>query len=149
MKSKKNSQNNILIVEDDEDDYFLIKEAMEMAHMDYRHSWVKDGEELMNYLHRLKKGGKDGTNPSLIILDLNLPKKSGREALSEIKSNPELRSIPVLILTTSNAKEDISRSYDLGVNSFVQKPLRFEQMVEFFSVMNKYWFHFVKLPQGE
>lgn len=143
---KKGGGINILIAEDDDDDYFLIKEAMTEAHVVNPVRRVKDGEELMSFLFDNQKEKRPAFHPGLILLDLNLPRKGGREALEEIKSNTQLRKIPIIVLTTSNAKEDISQSYDLGVNSFVQKPLRFEQMVEFFSVMSKYWFHFAELP---
>ena len=137
---------DILIVEDDDDDYFLLKEAMAEAHVTNPTLRVKDGEELMSFLFDKQKKKNPTFNPGLILLDLNLPRKGGREALGEIKSNADFRKIPIVVFTTSNAKEDIFQSYDLGVNSFIQKPLRFEQMVEFFSVMSKYWFHFVELP---
>jgi CheY-like chemotaxis protein len=137
---------DILIVEDDDDDYFLLKEAMAEAHVTNPTQRVKDGEELVSFLFNNQKEKTRTFKPGLILLDLNLPRKGGREALGEIKSDAKLRKIPVIVFTTSNAKEDISQSYELGVNSFIQKPLRFEQMVEFFSVMGKYWFHFVELP---
>ena len=138
---------DILIVEDDDDDYFLLKEAMEVAHVSNATKRVKDGEELMSFIFKNHGEKKPSFKPGLILLDLNLPKKGGKEALGEIKANINFRKIPIIVLTTSNAEEDISQSYDLGVNSFIQKPLRFEQMVDFFSVLSKYWFHFVKLPQ--
>jgi CheY-like chemotaxis protein len=140
---------DILIVEDDDDDYFLIKEAMGEAHVINPVQRVKDGEELMVFLKSNEKDKNSHFHPGLILLDLNLPRKSGREALAEIKSNDLFRKIPVIVLTTSNAKEDISHTYQLGVNSFIQKPLRFERMVEFFAVMSKYWFHFVELPSAD
>ena len=147
--TKNNELVDILIVEDDDDDYFLIKEAMGEAHVNNPTRRVKDGEELMSFLVDQKKTTKSDFHPGLILLDLNLPRKSGREALAEIKSDDSFRKIPVIVLTTSNAKEDISHTYHLGVNSFIQKPLRFEQMVEFFAVMSKYWFHFVELPSED
>ncbi len=149
LMTKNSDAVDVLIVEDDDDDYFLIKEAMGEAHVENPTRRVKDGEELISFLSDNEKDKKSGFHPGLIILDLNLPKKSGREALAEIKSNALFRKIPVIVLTTSNAKEDISQTYQLGVNSFIQKPLRFEQMVEFFSVMSKYWFHFVELPSED
>ena len=87
--------------------------------------------------------------PALILLDLNMPRKDGREALKEIKSNPELRRIPIVVLTTSKAEEDILRTYDLGVNSYVTKPVTFESLVETIKVLGKYWFEIVELPQTE
>ena len=86
--------------------------------------------------------------PGLILLDLNMPKKDGREALAEIKADPQLRSIPVVILTTSKAEEDILRSYDLGVNSYITKPVSFQGLAEALRILNRYWFEIVKLPNG-
>jgi CheY-like chemotaxis protein len=110
---------------------------------------VEDGEELMDYLHG--RGQYVGTQakprPNLILLDLNMPRKDGREALKEIKSCPELRNIPVVVLTTSKAEEDILRTYDLGVNSFIVKPVTFDGMVEVLKTIGKYWFEIVELPR--
>lgn len=145
--TKNNVLVDILIAEDDDDDFFLMKEAMAEAQITNPIKRVKDGEELMLFLTNNKKEANPSFTPGLILLDLNMPRKSGREALSEIKSRADFRSIPVIVLTTSNADEDISQTYDLGVNSYIQKPLRHEQMVEFFAVMSKYWFHFVQLPK--
>ena len=99
----------------------------------------------MDYLHR-QNGYENAVLPSLILLDLNMPRKSGFEALQEIKSDPKLRRIPVVILTTSKAEEDIVRSYDLGVNSFIVKPVTFEALVETVRELGKYWFQIVELP---
>src|SRR5574340_1676975 len=115
---------DILLAEDDEDDYLLIAEALEESRLANKVHWVKDGEELLDYLYRRGNYAKpeESPIPGIILLDLNMPRKDGREALKEIKSDPGLRKIPIIVLTTSKAEEDILRSYDLGVNSFIRKP---------------------------
>ncbi|MFQ5444826.1 MAG: response regulator, partial [Nitrospinales bacterium] len=128
-----NKNSIIVIAEDDEDDYLLTMEALKEAGItEHQVKWVKDGEELMDFLNENidSKSSSDCPSPGMILLDLNMPKKDGREALSEIKSNPNLRRIPVIVLTTSKAEGDIFHSYDLGVNSFIQKPVRFKQFVD-------------------
>ena len=109
---------------------------------------MKDGEELMHYLRHQNdfSNPEKSPEPSLILLDLNMPRMDGREALREIKSDPKLRHIPVVVLTTSRAEEDVVRSYDLGVNSFIAKPVTFQGMVEAMKVLGKYWFEVVALP---
>jgi len=110
---------------------------------------VNDGEELMDYL--LNRGEFSNKTkhpkPDLVLLDLNMPRKDGKEALAEIKKDPELRKIPVVVLTTSGAEEDIIKTYDLGVNSFITKPVAFEGFVEVIKTLEKYWFQVVKLPR--
>jgi CheY-like chemotaxis protein len=112
---------------------------------------VEDGEELMDYLHRRGKFEKlrNEPLPGLILLDLNMPRKDGREALKEIKADHNLRRIPIVVLTTSKAEEDIVRSYDLGVNSYVTKPVTFKSLVELIKVLGHYWFEVVELPPEE
>lgn len=141
---------DILLAEDDEDDYLLIADALKESRLANKIYWVKDGEELMDYLHRRGDYSNPESSPSpgIILLDLNMPRKDGREALREIKSAPGLRRIPIIILTTSQAEEDILRSYDLGVNSFIRKPVRFEDFIEMIQVLGKYWFQIVELPGG-
>lgn len=135
----------ILMADDDEDDRMLTREALEESHLLNDFETVEDGEELMEYL--LKRGKyADKTRPGLILLDLNMPRKDGREALREIKANPDLRRIPVVVMTTSKAEEDILRSYDLGVNSFIVKPVTFNALVEMLKTIGKYWFEIVELP---
>jgi len=141
---------SILIAEDDEDDYLLTLEALKEAGIDNTPvHWAKDGNETLEYLSsRLNGGnGSSGQLPSVILLDLNMPKKDGREALQEIKSHPGFRKIPVIIMTTSSAESDITKSYDLGVNSFIQKPDRFQDLVHIVRVVFNYWLNTVKLPQ--
>jgi len=138
----------ILIAEDDEDDYLLTLEALKEAGVDNEVHWVKDGDALMDYLASATHGsnGTSGELPGLILLDLNMPKKDGREALAEIKSSPQFRKIPVIVMTTSSAETDIAKSYDLGVNSFIQKPVRFNELVEMAKALFDYWIRTVKLP---
>ncbi|MGE5894837.1 MAG: response regulator [bacterium] len=138
----------LLIAEDDEDDFILIKETMEKGRLSNEIRWVKDGEELMEYLCRRGEYRDPGKAPfpGLILLDLNMPRKDGREALKEIKADEKLRSIPVTIFTTSRTEEDIIRSYDLGVNSFIQKPVRYDAFVEAVKALGRYWFEIVALP---
>jgi two-component system, response regulator len=139
----------ILIADDDEDDRLLTKQALEEAHLSNDVRYVEDGEELMDYLHRRGAyAGQDGKapRPGLILLDLNMPKKDGRECLREIKSDEDLRDIPVVVLSTSREEEDIARSYKLGVNSFISKPVTFTGLVDALKVMGRYWFELVELP---
>jgi two-component system, response regulator len=138
----------ILIAEDDEDDFLLTRDAFREAGVNTDLRWVKDGEELMDYLLRRNRFEAPGEapRPTLILLDLNMPKKDGREALREIKANPDLRRIPVLAMTTSNAKEDIQYTYSIGANSFIRKPVGFNRFVDVVKIIDKYWLDIVKLP---
>lgn len=138
----------ILLADDDPDDRQLTKEAFAECHLVNKVSFVEDGEELMDYLFRRGKyeSLKDEALPGLILLDLNMPRKDGREALKEIKAHPDLRRIPIVVLTTSKAEEDILRTYDLGVNSYVTKPVTFQSLVDTVKVLGKYWFEIVELP---
>ena len=139
---------SILMADDDEDDRQLAKEALEESRLANELRFVIDGEELMDYLHHRRRYSdlNSSPRPGIILLDLNMPRKDGREALKEIKSDPELRRIPVVVLTTSVAEEDIIRSYDLGVNSFIKKPVTFSGMVEIMKALGDYWFQIVELP---
>ena len=138
----------ILIAEDDEDDRLLIKDAFEESRLRNPIEFVVDGVELMDYLHRRSNYEhlKDTPLPGLILLDLNMPRKDGRTALTEIKETPKLRNIPVTILTTSKSEEDVFRSYGLGVNSFITKPVTFDGLVEVIKVLTHYWIEIVALP---
>lgn len=126
----------------------MIKDALEESRLANDLHFVKDGEELMDYLFRRNAyvAMANAPRPGLILLDLNMPRKDGREALREIKSDTELRGIPVVVLTTSKAEEDIYRTYDLGVNSFITKPVAFDGLVELMKTLGKYWFQIVELP---
>lgn len=135
----------ILVAEDDDDDYLLTEQALKHEHLLNPIRRVCDGEELLAYLRDLGVGSSNPT-PALILLDLNMPRKDGREALREIKSDPALRSFPVVVLTTSRAEEDIVRSYQLGVNSFISKPVTFQGLVEAVRILGRYWFELVELP---
>ncbi len=139
----------ILIADDDEDDRLLTQQALEEAHLSNDVRYVEDGEQLMDYLRRQGAyAGKDGKapRPGLILLDLNMPKKDGRECLREIKADDDLRDIPIVVLSTSREEEDIARSYQLGVNSFIAKPVTFSGLVDALKVMGRYWFELVELP---
>lgn len=141
----------ILLADDDPDDRKLTQDAFAENRLANVLHCVEDGEELLEYLHRRGKY-RDLRNtplPGLILLDLNMPRKDGREALKEIKADPELRRIPIVVLTTSKAEEDILRSYDLGVNSYVTKPVTFKSLVELIKVLGRYWFEVVELPPDE
>ena len=139
----------ILMADDDEDDYMLAREALLESRLTNELHFVRDGEELMDYLYRRGKYAQKSNSPrpGLILLDLNMPKKDGREALTEIKSDPNLRQIPVVVLTTSKAQDDIYEIYDLGANSFITKPVTFSSLVEVMKTLGKYWFEIVELPQ--
>jgi CheY-like chemotaxis protein len=142
----------ILMADDDPDDRLLTREAFEESQLLNEFETVEDGEELLDYLFNRGKYADEAARPrpSLILLDLNMPRKDGRQALKEIKSCPELRRIPVIVMTTSKAEEDIIRTYDLGVNSFIVKPVTFEGMVDVLKTLGKYWFEIVELsPVGE
>jgi two-component system, response regulator len=140
----------ILMADDDPDDRMLTKEALMENKLANDLHFVEDGEELMDYLHHRGKYNKDNApRPGLILLDLNMPKKDGREALTEIKADPKLRRIPIIVLTTSKAEEDIFKSYDLGISSFITKPVTFDDLVEVARAIGKYWFGIVVLPNDK
>ena len=145
---KRRNPVTILMAEDDPDDRLLTKEALEDNRLINDLHFVEDGEELMDYLCQRGQYADPDTSPrpGLILLDLNMPRKDGREALEEIKADPNLRRIPIVVLTTSKAEEDILRSYDLGVNSFIVKPVTFGALVEVMQALKKYWFEIVELP---
>lgn len=138
----------ILIADDSEDDRLMTREAMTESFLLNELREVEDGEQLMDYLHRRGEYSTEETSPrpGLILLDLNMPRKSGHEALLEIKADPVLRRIPVVVLTTSRAEEDIVRSYELGVSSFISKPVTFQGLVEAMTAFGKYWIEICALP---
>ncbi len=146
--SKARTPITILVAEDDEDDRLLMQEALEENRLANDLHFVEDGEELMDFLCRQGRylDPVKSPRPSLILLDLNMPKKDGREALHEIKASPDLRNIPIVVLTTSKSEEDILRTYDLGVSSFIAKPVTFESMVQIMKTLGRYWFEIVELP---
>ncbi len=148
MKPEDAKPITILLADDDPDDRLLAKQALEENRLVNDLRFVEDGEELIDYLNRRGKFSNPANSPrpGIILLDLNMPKKDGREALEEIKTSPDLRQIPVVILTTSKAEEDIYRTYTLGVNSYISKPVTFEGLVEVMRTLGKYWFEIVELP---
>jgi CheY-like chemotaxis protein len=139
---------HILMAEDDLDDQILVKEAFKENHLLNDLYFVEDGEALMDFLYNRGKYSdpSQAPRPAIILLDLNMPKKDGREALAEIKANPVFRSIPIVILTTSKEEEDIIRSYNIGANSYITKPVTFEALVDVLKSLKKYWFEIVELP---
>ncbi|HSH55385.1 MAG TPA: response regulator [Candidatus Limnocylindrales bacterium] len=141
---------NILIADDDEDDLFFATKALKESRLQNNVFCVYDGVELMDFLH--KRGSfteATAPTPDLILLDLNMPKKNGREALKEIRADENLNQIPIVILTTSEAEQDIVASYKLGANSYIKKPVDFEGLVELMRVLKTYWVQFVKLPPND
>jgi two-component system response regulator len=138
----------ILLAEDDDDDFYLTERALKENRLRNEISRVKDGEELMRYLRHSGEflWSKQAPPPALILLDLNMPKMDGREALREIKSDPVLHHIPVVVLTTSRVEEDVVRAYEFGVNSFITKPLTFQGLVDAMKALGRYWFEVVALP---
>lgn len=138
----------ILMADDDAEDRLLTQEALAESRLANTLYCVEDGEELLDYLYRRGRFSNpaDAPRPGLIFIDLNMPRKDGREALREIKADEHLRQIPVVVLTTSEAEEDIYRSYDLGVNSFITKPVTFDALVDVMRALGRYWFEIVELP---
>lgn len=141
----------ILMADDDEDDRLLTQDALRESRVLNSLHFVEDGVDLMEYL---RKEGKYATGapcprPSLILLDLNMPRMDGREALRNIKSDENLRGIPVVILTTSKQEEDMVRGYNLGAASYITKPVNFDGLVDLMRALGKYWVEFVELPTPE
>jgi CheY-like chemotaxis protein len=137
----------ILMADDDADDRLLAKDALAECKLPSDLHFVENGEQLLDYLHRRGEYSKaTSPRPGLILLDLNMPRKDGREALREIKLDPELRRIPVIVLTTSKADTDISQIYELGANSFISKPVSFDSLVNVMKILGNYWFEVVELP---
>jgi two-component system, response regulator len=139
----------ILLADDDPDDRLMAREAFAESLLSNPLMMVEDGEQLLDYLRGTGAwAASKPAKPGLILLDLNMPRMDGREALREIKNDPELRRIPVVVLTTSKAEEDIVRAYDLGVNSFITKPVSFDQLVDVMKYLGRYWLEIVELPSG-
>ncbi|MBV9123381.1 MAG: response regulator [Planctomycetes bacterium] len=141
----------ILMADDDADDRQMTREAFEESRVANDLRFVENGVELMDYLKRRGKYGDPASSPrpGLILLDLNMPKKDGREALKEIKADAKLKNIRIVILTTSKAEEDILRTYDLSATSYITKPVTFEGLVEVVKALGKYWLEIVELPGEE
>ncbi len=138
----------ILVAEDDEDHFLLIREAIEAAKKEIEIKWVKDGEELLRYLNHEGEylSSESSPLPSLILLDLNMPRKDGREALYEIKSSEKLKAIPVIVLTTSKNAEDIHECYARGANAFLRKPSRYQEFIDLMKVMIEFWLGWAERP---
>ncbi|GAA4829816.1 response regulator [Algivirga pacifica] len=138
----------ILYADDDPEDRMLALEAFEESNLNNKLTFVEDGEELLDYLYHQNKYSDTEKHPTpgLIILDLNMPKKDGREVLKELKKDSKLSAIPVVVLTTSSSEDDIQDTYKLGVSSFITKPVTFESLVETIQTLGKYWLEVVKLP---
>jgi CheY-like chemotaxis protein len=136
---------DILLVEDDEGDALMTREAFEHYKIRNRLHVVKDGDEALDYLRR-KGQYADAARPGLILLDLNLPRRDGRAVLAELKADPDLRVIPVVVLTTSDAEEDILRTYSLHANAYVQKPVDFDRFIEVIRQIDAFFVTVVRLP---
>ncbi len=137
----------ILMADDDPDDRLLLQEARDEAGLDSDLYFVEDGEDLLDFLrHEGKYVDQTIPMPGLILLDLNMPRKDGREALREIRADATLRRIPIVVLTTSKSEEDIYRSYDMGANSYITKPVSFESLVTMVQLLGQYWLSTVELP---
>jgi len=149
MDKRKNSK--ILVAEDSDDDFLLIRDAFEENAVPVDLAWVKDGEELLDYLYRRGPYQKPGsaTVPELILLDLNMPKKNGFEALKEIKADAQLRRIPIIVLSTSGSDEDIHKAYELGINAYVRKPIGFVLFAEAMKTIYDFWFGISRRDNGE
>jgi CheY-like chemotaxis protein len=140
----------ILMADDDVDDRDLTQDAMRRNHLKGELKWVEDGEELLDYLNRRGRFSdpREAPRPGIILLDLNMPRMDGREALKEIKAHPELRRIPIIILSTSSADEDVLKSYELGANCFITKPGTFEKLVDVIRVLGEHWLETAQLPHA-
>jgi len=142
----------ILMADDDEDDRELARDALREARVANPLRFVVDGQDLIDYLRRegdYAHPQADVPRPGIILLDLNMPKKNGREALAEIKADESLRRIPIVVLTTSKDEQDVLTTYDLGANSFITKPVTFAGLVEVMKEWGRYWFELVDLPNGQ
>jgi CheY-like chemotaxis protein len=142
----------ILLADDDEEDRELARDALQDSRLANEMKFVVDGQDLLDYLrHEGRWAGPDAEapRPGIILLDLNMPKKDGREALAEIKADASLRWIPVVVLTTSKDEADVLSTYDLGVSSFITKPVTFGGLVEVMRTWTQYWFEIVELPNGD
>ncbi|WP_345267076.1 response regulator [Nibrella viscosa] len=138
----------ILIADDDADDRMFLEQALRSIGYSHDIQFVEDGEQLMDYLKQ--QGMYTEANapwPNLIILDLNMPRKNGFQALEEIKADARLRRLPVVVMTTSSADEDVLRTYNLGVNSYITKPFNFNRLIEMMGALKTYWIDTVKLPE--
>jgi CheY-like chemotaxis protein len=142
----------ILLADDDEEDRELARDALQNSRLANEMQFVFDGQDLLDYLRREGRWAGpevEAPRPGIILLDLNMPRKDGREALAEIKADESLRRIPVVVLTTSKDESDVLSTYDLGVSSFITKPVTFGGLVDVMRTWTQYWFEIVELPNGE
>ncbi len=149
LMNKLNNKAMILMADDDPDDQILLQEALKENNIPNSVCFVENGEELLDFLH--KRGKFEGVefSPGLILLDLNMPKMDGRQALKLLKADPLLKKIPIVVLTTSRADSDILECYDLGVNSFISKPVNFAELVDVTREISNYWLGTVTLPESK
>jgi CheY-like chemotaxis protein len=145
--SKKEKSFSILMIDDDEEDFLLVEKALETKQLKVDLFWAQDGDEAMNFLFR-RGAYSNAPAPELILLDLNMPGKSGFEVLKDIKGNEELRKIPVVILTSSRDRKNVSRVYNAGANSFMLKPMSFDELANAMESLCQYWFAVVQLPNA-
>ena len=140
----------ILVCDDDEDDRLMTADALEESHLANDLRFAVDGEDALDYLYRRGRwaDAADSPRPGIILLDLNMPRRNGREVLAVIKEDPDLRRIPVIALTTSRAEQDVELTYDLGVNAFMSKPVTFDQLVERLRDFSTFWLQVVTLPEA-
>ena len=138
----------ILMADDDEDDRLLTRDALEESRLGNPLYFAHDGQELLDFLYHRGRFSDPGLSPrpGMILLDLNMPRLDGKSALRIIKNDPDLKHIPVIVLTTSNQEMEVLQTYDLGANSYIVKPVRFESLVEVLKVLGRYWLTIVKLP---
>jgi two-component system, response regulator len=141
----------VLMADDDDDDLLLVRDALDQDGLKVDFRTVPDGHELMDYLNNRGKYAdpESAPSPSLILLDLNMPRKDGREVLSEIRSDPRFKSIPIVVLTTSKEEIEIARCYELGSNSYIVKPVSYEELVDTMHALVQYWFKTVLLPSDQ
>jgi CheY-like chemotaxis protein len=140
----------ILLADDDEEDRELARDALQDSRLANEMKFVVDGQDLLDYLrHEGRWTEKESPRPGIILLDLNMPKMDGREALAEIKADDSLRRIPIVVLTTSKDEADVLSTYDLGVSSFITKPVTFGGLVDVMKTWTQYWFEIVELPNGD
>ncbi len=148
MNYQKTNRPTLLVADDDADDRMFLEQALRQTGYEHDILFVEDGEDLLDYLqHRGQYSPQNAPWPSLLLLDLNMPRVNGLQALAQIKQDPSLRRLPIVVMTTSNADEDVLKTYELGVNSFITKPFHFNRLVEMMDMIKTYWLDMVKLPQ--
>jgi CheY-like chemotaxis protein len=139
----------ILLADDDEEDRELARDALQGSRLANEMQFVTDGQDLLDYLHHKGRWTEENApRPGIILLDLNMPNKDGREALAEIKADESLRRIPIVVLTTSKDEADVLATYDLGVSSFITKPVTFGGLVDVMKTWTQYWFEIIEIPDG-